>query len=369
MVDTSIDPQLLELDSRQCGLAMSPLPSAASNSSGPSCTGHDDSAIPEDKEDDDDDDCSDCLDAQQSAEADKLFDIVAPLAQLDIDSDATLDDSEGLLLDSLIAVDTTDSDQDPRRFPSAGFVDFFSKVNIVRHTKAGRMSEIVFQEEAFKFFPTGNSRDAPTRYVFFCINRQLGCAWSSHNGVLARLHYEHCQVTEAKPIRSAGFKCRKAGCNSTFNSKSSRSGHERNHDFEPRPCSLGCTDGKIFTTHASWVSHVRCFHDADWDTAMTCPVPGCSRQHGFRNRVGFRQHLKLTHHLSADARKEYIPKSAYRGPIFGKRSCPFQDCERAAPGRELDKRSRLEDHLTARGIHGLTPEEAKKMIDDMLNCS
>lgn len=49
------------------------------------------------------------------------------------------------------------------------------------------------------------------------------------------------------------FQCRRAGCSERFTCVGSRGHHEREHDWAPRQCSRGCTDGKWFhQTKESW---------------------------------------------------------------------------------------------------------------------
>jgi hypothetical protein len=115
----------------------------------------------------------------------------------------------------------------------------------------------------------------------------------------------------------------------------------------------------------SWNTHVLNVHDVQWDATTTCRVPGCRRETAFATKLAYTTHLRSTHKLRAGEMDEYRIASTYRGPAFGKRRCPHQDCDDSDIQRS---RRDLEAHLRSRreGGHRLKAEEATKLVDEMM---
>lgn len=56
--------------------------------------------------------------------------------------------------------------QDPIHDGADAFISFFSRIDIVRNTRLADMGAKKFLESLETYVPTGNSRDAPTRFLF-----------------------------------------------------------------------------------------------------------------------------------------------------------------------------------------------------------
>jgi hypothetical protein len=106
-------------------------------------------------------------------------------------------------------------------------------------------------------------------------------------------------------------------------------------------------------------------HDEHLDATTTCPAPGCRRETAFAIQESYRIHLRSTHKLHPEEMDKYRIPSTYRGPAFGIRRYPHQDCDDSDIQRS---RRDLEAHLRSRpeGVHCLTGEEATKMVDGMI---
>jgi hypothetical protein len=76
-------------------------------------------------------------------------------------------------------------EDDPIHSSPEGFIDYFSRINIMRNQKAGRLTEDKLQERVDKWAPRGNSLDGPTRFIYHCSNRIWGCDHTNgeHRGV------------------------------------------------------------------------------------------------------------------------------------------------------------------------------------------
>lgn len=99
--------------------------------------------------------------------------------------------------------------------------------------------------------------------------------------------------------------------------------------------------------------------------STTCPAPGCRRKTAFAIQESYRIHLRSIHKLHPEEMDKYRIASTYRGPAFGIRRYPHQDCDDSGIQRS---RRDLEAHLRSRpeGVHCLTEEEATKMVDGMI---
>lgn len=72
--------------------------------------------------------------------------------------------------------------------------------------------------------------------------------------------------------------------------------------------------------------------------------------------------------MSAEGAAKYFPEKKFRGPVWGKRSCAFLDCPRAALGKEISRKSEMKAHLkTAQGGNKRTPEKIKDLIEQILS--
>lgn len=275
-------------------------------------------------------------------------------------------DLQHLLLESL--EDTPVRDEHDRvHVPAEDFIRFFAQINVIRNRNAARLTDANFEKEAAHWVATGNSRDPPTRFLFCCPQKEWGCTFSARVMAKLEVHIVSCKISKEQPFmqKELLFHCRRAGCSERFTCVGSRSRHEREHDWVARQCSRGCTDGRWFMTKESWDTHVRTVHEDTWNALTTCPFPGCTRESPFGSRDAYRNHLRCTHKLSSEEMDEYRVASTYRGPAFGLRLCPHQDCAGSDTRR---KRRDLEAHLKSRrgGGHGLVAEEATRMVDEML---
>lgn len=249
------------------------------------------------------------------------------------------------------------------------FIDKFSAINVIRNDTAADMSEKKFEEHAATYVAIGNSRDAPSRLMFYCPNEAWGCDYG--NAIHSRFveHTGRCKISEENPVKPSIFKCRKNGCDERFRDVHVRNRHERDHDYQPRQCHLGCTDGKWYNKEQDWANHKRKKHDTEWDTSMLCQVsPTCGKTTGFPNRPAYQAHLSNVHKLKGEDAAKYFPEKKNKDPVWGKRSCPFPDCVRAAPGKEIGRKHEMVAHLTTkRGGHQCTPEEIEELIQQILS--
>lgn len=273
---------------------------------------------------------------------------------------------EHILLEALEDTPIRD-ESDPVHASAEDFIRFFAHINVIRNRNAARLTDEKFQEDSVRWVAIGNSREPPTRFLFSCPHREWGCTFSARVLAPFEIHVARCKISEEKPFvqKELRFPCRKAGCSRRFGAQGSRNRHELEHAWVPLQCDRGCTDGKYFQSKESYDNHVNRWHRDMWDTSTTCPVSKCTRTTSFPSRQAYNSHLVETHRLSMEQVAQYKVATKQEKPTFGLRACPHQDCSHLDRKR---KRLELESHLRSRvkGGHGLTADEATKMVDDML---
>lgn len=302
------------------------------------------------------------LDAEQCTQADDLFDIVAPLSNTAHSTSNNIVAPDAALLATLDDSTSYVASEDPIHLPPADFVAFFAKINVILNASVAELSEANFQAVASQYIAVGNSRAAPSRFLYACPNH--GCNFTHTIPRKLALHVSGCKISISNPPKPRDIPCRKDGCDKMFATIDQCHAHERDtHNFQPRKCHLGCGNGKIYSNIGSWRRHMET-HDELWDETMICRVPECERKlGGFPTREKYVRHLRDTHHLRGEEQKKYLPakQSGFKRP------CPFPDCERAAPGMDFTRRSDLEKHLMIKKDgHKLAKEEAMDKIDQML---
>ena len=264
------------------------------------------------------------------------------------------------LLDTLDNALQSFDESNPVHSPAEGFIEYFSRINIIRNQEAGAMGETTFEKEAHRFVPIGNSRDIPTRFIYRCSNRNWGCQYICYYRSRIEDHIRKCKISESNPDKSATFKCRKPGCDREFKTLGGRKSHEQAHNFERRQCDI-CEDDKWYSSMRQWNHHISVHHNDEWDSSTTCGVPNCPRgETPFSTRQSYQEHLRVTHKLQGPDIARYLPVSATRASQLGKRKCPFDDCD-----RELADRSKMVRHLKSK-VHSLSDTEVAAKIEEIM---
>ena len=315
--------------------------------------------------DDSDEDTSDPdlmpLSVEDLENAMHLLDIV--MTSTDAVDSATDGDADIDLLDILDEALQRFDEADPIHSCPEGFIDYFSRINIMRNQIAGRLSEDKFQENVYKWAPTGNSRDTPARFIYRCSNRIWGCEHIGYERKAVEEHSRKCRISQSNPVKPANIMCRKPNCSKGFRTKSARESHEQAHGFERRQCDL-CHDGKWYESVRQWNNHKSTYHSNEWDPGTICGVQDCPRgEVPFKTRSSYQQHLRGTHKLSGPDVAQYVPVSAHRAFTWGKRVCPFDGCS-----RETTKKQHMETHLKGakKGGHHLSDEEVARKMEEIM---
>ncbi len=84
--------------------------------------------------------------------------------------------------------------------------------------------------------------------------------------------------------------------------------------------------------------------------------------------MSYQTHLRNTHKLSIEDVKKYVPERKNKDPVWGKRPCPFPDCERTKKGKEIGRIKEMRAHLkTTQGGHQCSSEEIEELIKQILS--
>jgi len=168
------------------------------------------------------------LNEEEPENATYLIDIVTGITH---DSDSIITDMPEMeqadLFDSLEDNLQANAETDPVHCSPEQFITNLSKINVIRNENMGGFAEAKFEELAGTYVATGNSRDVPSRFVFFCPNEAWGCEYKTLSNKKMKEHARKCKISEANPVKLAIFKGRKPSCASgSFKDESTRNRHE-----------------------------------------------------------------------------------------------------------------------------------------------
>ncbi|OAL32774.1 hypothetical protein AYO20_07730 [Fonsecaea nubica] len=219
-------------------------------------------------------------------------------------------------------------------------------------------------DEVAKYFPVGNSRNAPTRLKRFC---RLGCG--SFYWLLSDLdvHQAFCTGPDTEDESDEKLRCDEPGCEMKFTKRGSLVAHKsRIHDFKPMKCQSGCNpeaeDSPVYNTWQEYVRHQKAVH---WTLAepRKCPLSDvCGSETRFTLIGNLNQHLKRVHFLNRAQIDELVERPERRKPLASKGiQCPQANCESTA---SFDAPGKLRDHLFKK--HGIPKDDALRRAEELL---
>ena len=207
------------------------------------------------------------------------------------------------------------------------YVKLLSSINVVRTQTS--LGELGLQSH-FKLF-AGNSRDAPTAFMYKCINSSNGCVYTGHRLASVKKHQLGCQfttsITTSKPTTRVTsprpFPC--SECPKGYDTKKDLNRHVKDvhAPWVPRSCATKtCEPGRMFATNEEYSRHQRKYHHkANTDYQPTrCSYPDCVSETVFKSYASLTSHLLTTHKLDADQRRPYVP--SFKKPAFVAQTCP-----------------------------------------------
>ena len=151
-------------------------------------------------------------------------------------------------------------------------------------------------ETVAKYVSVGNSRDAPTPFLFYCT-----CGYSHRRQDFLRTHEAGC---EAEPgsfsEKTKDYHCDHAECGKSFPTDNALKRHKRQtHDFTPKACEL-CPEKPdvLYDTANRLKDHKKkCHSVAKYiEQPAVCPlVDSCGRQEPFTEKARLVRHLRTVH--------------------------------------------------------------------------
>ncbi|KAK7897406.1 hypothetical protein LTR67_005295 [Exophiala xenobiotica] len=245
----------------------------------------------------------------------------------------------------------SDLDAEPWLLQGDDWLRVFATINaVVAKKHLGKLSS---EELALKF-PVGNSRAAPTNFLFYC---EKGCGYSHPDMWATR---KHTNVCDGQPRPAGAFPCEHPGCTHVAPTENALDSHVRHiHQWKPRTCDRGCTDSVVYDTYNQWLSHVRKVHDKLFESSK-CPLAdGCGSDHLFETRDRMRAHLRTVHALSLEEIDAFVPRKPNRQGKTQVETCPTIGCEKT-----FKSANELEKHLIR--SHKLTQDDATARAEQLL---
>jgi hypothetical protein len=195
-------------------------------------------------------------------------------------------------------------------FSPPDFIKFFSKVNVTN-------VQVEAKSQAHKLDGMhGNSRDAPTLFVYMC-QKTAGCEFETTSKTVVERHEVSCspehshQTLEAQVVLDAKgeWKCDTCGAKGrSKDPRSSLSEHKRKkHTWKPKRCTVAdCDDDTEFADIASWTKHSQ-QHTGN----LPCSVNGCSaKSKTYKDSSSLRRHIILQHNVAKGPQLEELIKQA-----------------------------------------------------------
>lgn len=244
----------------------------------------------------------------------------------------------------------------PLEFKSDDFVDWFAAVNVFKLSTSFKQND---PDEAAKHVPTGNSRNPPTPFSYYC---GIGeCDHKTWNYKALGDHQTSCDGT-SKLVKKDFF-CNQHDPPLPFLTEDSLRSHVSvHHKFTPRPCAR-CPDAPdvLYDTINDWKRHQSKVHDA-FEEPIRCPLrhEECNNAETlYENLSAIRQHLTHVHKQTSEQLRVYFPP---KQPVRPKEQCkqdfdcPIEECDNEDARTNRD----LRNHLKRR--HHKTEDEALELV-------
>ncbi|SMR55134.1 unnamed protein product [Zymoseptoria tritici ST99CH_1E4] len=215
---------------------------------------------------------------------------------------------------------------------------------------------------------SGNSRDAPTPFIFRCRHATHGCEYSTLTKSHLERHEEACTSEKAEARLDAVhtgsvLQCQDKDCSYVARSKTADAcknllaKHTKDvHDWEKKSCEHGCNPEKLFLTYGAYKQHQTKWHSGRWP--HPCKFLGCEREKPFNGMSELCHHLARDHNVHGKDQNSYYPPKISK-PKFVPQPCLLpEDC---TTGTEVFAAPRfLVAHLKSE--HNMDDAQAKELV-------
>lgn len=258
------------------------------------------------------------------------------------------DEVEQVLADELRPV--TADDTTPTRLTGNPFVTKFATINVYRLKRSFDSSD---PDVVATYVPTGNSRDPPEPFLYFCSKCGYSCRWVR----VVESHEAACTVDPNATPNETRYHCHYEGCSKSYPKESTLQAHINViHEFLPKPC-VQCPDKPdvIFYTQYELTNHRTKFHNG-LDTPTVCPYQDeCGKPEAFTDKQPFKWHLRSVHKKTPKEIEAIIPR---KKTVRARKEfrCPMPTCKDGG----VFTAAALRKHLISG--HGLTASEADVQV-------
>ncbi|KAG6362413.1 hypothetical protein INS49_010643 [Diaporthe citri] len=211
---------------------------------------------------------------------------------LDDDQDEANDEEvEQVLADELQPVSADQTT--PTRLTGNALVTKCATINVYKLKRSFDSSD---PDVVSMYVPTGNSRDPPEPFLYFCSK----CGYSNRWVHVVEMHEAACTVDPDATANEERYHCHYEGCSKSYPKETTLKAHIHSaHQFVPKPC-VQCPDKPdvIFNTQYELTNDRTKFHN-DLDNPTMCLYQDeCGKQEAYNDKKAFKLHLCFFMHLT-----------------------------------------------------------------------
>ncbi|KAF2221497.1 hypothetical protein BDZ85DRAFT_320676 [Elsinoe ampelina] len=283
--------------------------------------------------------------------------------QLKTDNDAGDSDSDDIDDEAIVHVLTDDlnepqtgaqnrsKDVKPSELNGNDFVAVFAGINVYRLKRSFDSSNAAVVAQ---YIPTGNSRDAPTPYLYRCSK----CEYTNRWHHVVQTHEVACTKDKSTATKEK-HACPYENCKKSYIKEETLKAHiSTTHEYVPRPCPR-CDDQPevLFETYNLLQKHLREEHD-DLPNPMKCPFSDiCGNEKEFTTKKHFKAHLRAPPHLKTPKEIEsfVVRKKTTRAKF--RQQCPLGTCQQ---DDVFTSASQLRKHLVKE--HDMSVQHAELQV-------
>jgi hypothetical protein len=229
-------------------------------------------------------------------------------ADFSSDSAAEIDDVDSAMLDIHTSADSSSAFLEPTQevelseitiMSGDDFVHFFSRINTFQIQKSfARDDEATLRKNV----PSGNSRDKPTSFLYYC---KKDCGNGSWNRQDLNDHEVNCT---GEPSTKA-FKCPRPGCGKSYRNESTLRSHVADdHDYVATACPKCPDQPEVqYATKRALKQHQAEVHSGVIEEQF-CPLKdACHSSVLYTSKKLLKQHLRRQHQVTNGEMSKYVP--------------------------------------------------------------